>query len=227
MNKVVKNAIVKNAKISKFIVGIIFLSSFLQFAVAQGTRGTKIGFIDMEYILQNTNNYKQALTQSELKAQKWKQEIEEKETEINNLKDNLKTERVLLTNELIEEKEEEIAILEAELAEYRQKRFGPNGDFFIQKTVLVKPIQDQVFTIVQDIAEVRKYDFVFDKSSDLTMLFAAKRFDISDLVLRQINRAEKREELSKKQLEKLKEEEYKEDVEDANPALAARRKKLE
>ncbi len=194
---------------------------------AQAARGTKIGYIDMEYILEKTPNYQQAISQIEQKAQRWKKEIEEKETEIKKQKDNLKTEQILLTKELIDEKQEEIAILEAELYDYRQKRFGPNGDFFVQKAVLIKPIQDQVFTIVQDIAETRKYDFVFDKASDLTMLFAAKRFDISDLVVRQITRADKREQMSKKQLEQLQKEEYKEDIEDANPALAERRKMLE
>jgi Skp family chaperone for outer membrane proteins len=91
-----------------------------------------------------------------------------------NLKESLKTEKVLLTKELIEEREEEITFQEKELLDYQQKRFGPNGDLIIQKAVLVKPIQDQVFTAVQDIAEAKKYDFIFDKSSDLTMLFAAK-----------------------------------------------------
>lgn len=210
-------------KIGVFV--LVFIS--LQTLQAQAARGTKIGYIDMEYILEKTPNYQQAISQIEQKAQKWKQEIEEKEAEIKKLKENLKTEQILLTKELIDEKEEEIAILEAELYEYRQKRFGPNGDFFVQKAVLIKPIQDQVFTIVQDIAETRKYDFVFDKASDLTMLFAAKRFDISDLVVRQITRADKREQMSKKQLEQLQKEEYKEDIEDANPALAERRRMLE
>ena len=73
-------------------------------------------------------------------------EIEAKKTEINKLKDALKTERVLLTKELIEEREEEIAISESELLDYQEKRFGPKGDLIIQKSVLVKPIQDQIFT---------------------------------------------------------------------------------
>jgi hypothetical protein len=68
----------------------------------------------------------------------------------------------------------------------------------IQKRQLVQPIQDQVFNIVQEIAEAKKYDFIFDKSADIVMLFAAKRNDISDLVLRSINRAAKRKEATTK-----------------------------
>lgn len=193
---------------------------------AQG-RGTKIGFIDMEYILQNIPDYAEAKSQLEQKAQKWKQDIEAKKVEIAKLKDALKTEKALLTRELIEEREEEIAFQESELLDFQQKKFGPNGDLITQKAVLVKPIQDQVFTAVQDIAEAKKFDFVFDKSSDLTMLFAAKRHDISEQVIRTITRAERREQLTKKQLKDQEAKEYKEDLEDENPALAERRKALE
>ena len=181
----------------------------------------------MEYILQNVPDYTEAKNQLEQKAQKWKQEVSAKNNEINKLKESLKTERVLLTKELIEEREEEITFQENELMTFQQKRFGPDGDLIVQKAVLVKPIQDQVFTAVQDIAEQRKFDFVFDKSSDLTMIFAAKQFDISDMVVRRLTRSSKRSQLSKSELKEEAIKEYKEDVEDANSDQAIRKKILE
>lgn len=190
-------------------------------------KSTKIGYIDMEYILQNVSNYKEAQNQLEQKAQKWQQEIEEKKKEINKLSESLKTEKPLLTKELIEERETEIKFLEKELIEFQQNRFGANGALIQQKLVLTKPIQDQVFTTVQDIAEAKQFDFIFDKSSDLTMLFAAKRFDISDQVLRVLNRAEKREQLTKKQQKELEEKEKKEDALNENPGVLEREKALE
>lgn len=191
------------------------------------TRGVKIGYIDMEYILQNVPDYTEAKNQLEQKAQQWKQEIEAKKNDIAKLKDALKTERVLLTKELIEEREEEIRFQETELSDYQQKRFGPTGDLMTQKAVLVKPIQDQVFNAAQDIAEAGKFDFIFDKSSDLTMLFAAKRFDISDRVIRAITRASKRGQMSRKELKEEEAREAKEDMIDENPELAERQKKLD
>lgn len=204
----------------------IILALITTIVISAQTRGNKVGYIDMEYILQNVPNYTEAKTQLEQKAQKWKQEIEAKNLEIKKLTEALKAEKPLLTADLIEERETEIKFLETEKLDYQQKRFGPNGDLIIQKNGLVKPIQDQVFTAVQDIAEAKKYDFIFDKSSHLTILFAAKRFDVSDQVIRVLNRTEKREQLTKKQ---LKEEQLKEDYEDAldeNPELAAREKAL-
>ena len=205
---------------------LLFLLSLSTLAFSQG-RGIRIGYIDMNYILDKVPEYAESKNQLEQKAQKWKQEIEIKRNEINKLKESLKTERVLLTKELIEEREEEIAYQESQLLEYQEKRFGAKGDLITQQTLLVKPIQDQVFTAIQDIAEQRKYDFIFDKSSDLTMLFASQRFDISDQVVRLIGRAQNREKLSKKQLKEQENQEALEDMEDENPALADRRKALE
>ena len=205
----------------------LFLSLVIVQTINAQTRGTKVGYIDMEYILQNVPDYTEATIQLEQKAQKWKQENETKKVELNKIKEALKAEKALLTKELIDERETEITFLENEMLEYQQKRFGAKGDLMLQKSILAMPIQDQVFTAIQDIAVARKYDFIFDKSSDLTMLFADKRFDISEQVLRVLNRSEKREQLTKKQ---LKEEELKENREDAldeNPIVAERQKALD
>lgn len=160
--------------------------------MATAQRGVRIGYIDMEYILESVPEYREASIQLEGKVQRWKQDLEKSQREVDQMKLNLANERVLLTAELIEEREEDIKIKENEILEYQQNRFGPNGDLMIQRRQLVQPIQDQVFNIVQEIAESKKYDFIFDKSADVVMLFAAKRNDISDEVLRSIERAGRR-----------------------------------
>jgi Skp family chaperone for outer membrane proteins len=162
----------------------------------------------MEYILESVPEYREATVQLEGKVQRWKQDVEKRQMEIDQMKLNLANERVLLTKELITEREEDIHIKEDELLQYQQARFGPNGDLMIQRRQLVQPIQDQVFNIVQEVAENRKYDFIFDKSADVVMLFAAKRNDISDLVLRSIERAGRRvQALDKKEQREIEREE--------------------
>lgn len=205
----------------------LFLATLAINTIYSQVRGSKVGYIDMEYILENVSSYNEANTQLEEKAQKWKEEIEKKKLEITKIKEELNAEKALLTKGLIEERETEIKFLENEMLDYQQRRFGVNGDLMTQKALLVKPIQDQVFTAIQDIAEAKKYDFIFDKSSDLSLLFAAERFDISDQVLRVITRAEKREQLTKKQLAAENEKEKNEDTVDDNPAESARQTALE
>lgn len=210
-------------KIFLFVITIVATN----LSSAQSKAGVKIGYIDMDYILENVPDYKEAATQLEQKAQKWKQDIEVKKNDISKLKEGLKNEKALLTKELIEEREGEIKFLEAELLDYQQKRFGPRGDLAIQKELIIKPVQDQVFNAVQDIAEAKQYDFIFDKSSDMTMLFSAKRFDISDQIVRVITRAEKREELSNKKRKALEEKQEKQDEIADNPGLAERQRLLD
>lgn len=172
-----------------FIISFAFLCSSY---VATAQRGVRIGYIDMEYILESVPAYKEASIQLERKVQQWKQDIEKNQREVDQMKLDLANERVLLTQELIEEREEEIKIKEDEILDYQQTRFGPNGDLMIQRRQLVQPIQDQVFNIVQELGENKKYDFIFDRSADVVMLFVDKRHDLSDEVLRGIERAGRR-----------------------------------
>ena len=192
--------------VSKVLFSVLLIAANL--SVAHGQRGARMGYIDMEYILENVPEYQEAKNQLSSKVDRWKRELEKMLQEIEQLKLNLSNERILLTKELIEEQEEEIKILEDEMIAYQQNRFGPGGDLDVQRRQLVQPIQDQVFNLVQELAEAKKYDFIFDKSADVVMLFAAKRNDVSDQVLRSINRAAKREEaLSRKQGKKIEQEE--------------------
>ena len=204
---------------------VILLLVLVAFANANAqSKGVRIGYIDMEYILENVPNYIEAKNQLEQKAQTWKTELEGKKNEVTKLQESLKSERVLLTKELIAEREEEIAFQESELAAYQQKRFGPNGDLIVQKTLLVQPIQDQVFTAIEDIAEAKRFDFVFDKAASLTMLFADKRFNISDQVLRVINRSSKRSQMTKKQVKEEDAKDLKLEEEENNLGKTERQK---
>lgn len=189
---------------------LFLLFTFLCVSVSvEAQRGARIGYIDMEYILESVPEYQESATQLDGKVQRWKADIEKMNKEIDQMKLNLSNERVLLTTELIEEREEDIKIKVDEMLKYQQDRFGPNGDLDIQRRQLIQPIQDQVFNIVQEIAENKKYDYIMDRSTDPSILFAAKRNDISEMVLRQINRAAKREEATnrreKKEIEKREE----------------------
>ena len=178
-------------KVFLFLAGVFLMS--LQTLHAQ--RGIKVGYIDMDYILENVPEYQEASKQLAEKVNKWKEEIETRLSEIAEMKKQLDNERPLLTQELIEERIEEITFEENQILDYQQKRFGPGGDLAIQKRQLVQPVQDQVFNAVQEISTNKKYDFVMNKS-EVLMLYAADRHDISDQILRSITRSSKRQQVN-------------------------------
>ncbi|MDO6761012.1 OmpH family outer membrane protein [Tamlana sp. 2_MG-2023] len=205
-----------------FLLILIFTASSI---TSHAQRGVRIGYIDTEYILENVPEYQEASNQLNQKVEKWKNEIHEKLKAVEQKRKDLTTEKVLLTEELIHEREEDIDFEESEILDYQQKRFGPNGDLFIQKKQLMQPIQDQIFAAVQDIAEGKKYDFIFDKSSDATMLFSAKRYDLSEQILRSITRSAKRNQAQNRAQRRAAEEE--ELIPEINEELDAREQALE
>lgn len=210
----------KNIKVL-FLMTMIGLLSF----ISNAQRGVRIGYIDTEYILQNVPEYQEATSQLEAKVQQWKKEIEQRLIEVDTKKKQLNNESVLLTKELYDERLEDINAEELEILDYQQKRFGPNGDLMIQKKQLIQPIQDQIFAAVQDLAKSRSYDFIFDKSADVVMLYSAERFDISDEIIRAISRSAKRTQVQSKAERKALEEE--DVVPEINEELEARQQAIE
>ncbi len=172
-----------------------FVFLLLAGGILNAQRGVKIGYIDTEYILENLPEYSQVSNRLEEKAADWKREIEDRSRNIEQQKESLNSERILMTDEMIQEIEQEIIFQEEELSEFQLKRFGPRGDLIIQKQQLVQPIQDQIFNAIKELAKSRNYDFIFDKSADVVMLYSDKRYDVSDQILRTISRANNRKKL--------------------------------
>jgi Skp family chaperone for outer membrane proteins len=189
--------ILEMKKISSLILLLTLLCS--QLSLAQ--RGVRIGYIDMDVILEKVDEYKTANQLLDKKVESWKKEIELQKLQLKKLEDALNAEKALLTPNLIADREEEINDFAADIINMQTDKFGARGALIQQRAKLLKPIQDRVLGIVREIAKERKYDFIFDRSSDLVMLYSAKNYDISDLVLKKIN-AQKRIQDRKEQLKK-------------------------
>ena len=189
------------------VLFLLILGLLLNLNVSAQRNGARIAYIDTEYILQNIPEYQEASSQLASKVDKWKAEIDQRLGEVEQKRKDLSNEKALLTKELYEEREEDISYEEQEILDYQQKRFGPDGDLALQKKALMQPIQDQIFAAVHDLAEDRNYDFIFDKSADVVMLYSKERFDLSDQVVRIITRTSKREQATTRAEKKKAEEE--------------------
>ncbi len=173
--------------------------------IAGGTYAQKIqriAYIDMEYILENLPEYLEAQNTLNAKIAKWKKNLDVEARHIEVLKTDLANEKAILTKDIIEEKEEDILLKQEELRRLESLYFGPNGDMFLVRKQLVKPIQDQVYNAIQKIVKAKKYDFVFDKSSELILLYSNKKYDISEIVLASIDKTRKVADRLAKQQEK-------------------------
>ena len=174
-----------NCKLNFSLVYLI-LSTF-----CSAQKGVRIAYIDFNEIIEKIGDFKEATKNLEQKAENWNKEIEIKKMQLKSMEDQLNSEMFLLTSELIKDRQDELDIYSNEIFTLQNKYFGINGNYINQKNKLIKPIQDRVLSIVREIAIEKKFDFVFDRSSDLIMLYSQKNYDISELVLRKINNQEK------------------------------------
>jgi outer membrane protein len=143
----------------------------------------KYCYVDTQYILDNITEYKAAQQQLDQLSVNWQKEIETKYAFIDKLYKDFQAEQILLTDEMKRKRENEIVQKEKEVKEFQKQKFGYEGELFKKKQELVKPIQDKIYNAIKKMATDQSYAVVFDKSSDLIMLYANPKYDKSDDIL--------------------------------------------
>ncbi len=161
----------------KNIILIILLFAG-QWAVAQ-----KYAFVDSEYILRNVPAYEAANEQLTQLSEKWQKEVELRFEEIGQLYKNYQSENVFLSNEMKIKRENEIVEKEKQAKQLQQNYFGQDGELFKRRESLIKPIQDEIYNAIMDIASENNIAAVFDKASGMGIMYVDTKYDISDDVL--------------------------------------------
>lgn len=145
--------------------------------------GQRFGYVDTDYVLKSLPQYADAQSRLDMQATNWATEIQNHKDNLDVMLTEFQSEKILLTKEQIAEREKQIEDKRLLIKNLQEKRYGPEGDLLNTRRNLVKPIQDQIWNAVKTVAERRKYSFVFDKGSDLVMLYSDPKFDVSEEVL--------------------------------------------
>ena len=162
----------------KAILTIVILCSFTAYSVGQ-----RFVYVDTDYILAAIPEYKKAQKQLDDISNDWRSEIDKRYKEIDELYRAYQSEQVILPEATKQQKQKEIEEKEKAVKEYQKEKFGYEGELFKKKQELIKPIQDKIYNEIQKMATEKSYDFVFDKSSSLTMLYANTKMDKSDDII--------------------------------------------
>ncbi|MCC7051330.1 MAG: OmpH family outer membrane protein [Bacteroidia bacterium] len=159
--------------------------AFTALVLSVGTsKAQKFAYVDTEYILGQMPEYKSAQSQLDAASAQWQKEIEAKYADIDKLYKAFQAEQVLLSDEMKHKREDEIIQREKDAKDFQKSKFGVDGELFKKRQELVKPLQDKVYNAVKEIAGTQQYAVIFDKSSDLTMIYTNPKFDKSDEVLK-------------------------------------------
>ena len=162
----------------KFIISLCLLAG-----ISFGMNAQKFAMVDMEYIMKNIPSYETANDQLNQISKKWQSEVDAQMQEVQKMYKNYQTELVFLSEDMKVKREDEIVAKEKAVQELKRGYFGPEGELFKKRQSLMKPIQDEVYTAIQEISKERDLELVFDKSSAMSVIFTSPKIDISDLVL--------------------------------------------
>ena len=145
-----------------------------------------IAYIDMAYILKNLPQYEQANEQLTMLSKRWQKEVDAAAQEARVMTTNYQTEQIFLSEAMRREREQEIVKKEQEVLELKRKYFGQEGELYKKREALIKPIQDEIYNAIQDLANEKRIDIVKDLSADPALIYMSSKLDISDQVLQKL-----------------------------------------
>ncbi|GAB1441237.1 OmpH family outer membrane protein [Ignavibacteriales bacterium] len=143
----------------------------------------KIGYVDSDAIMKNLTDAEDAKRQLDALIVEWQNEISKMESDIKFKKDDFEKRKLILTDQMRSDIDAEIKQLEKDMEAYRTKKFGTGGELFVKQDEVMKPVQNKVFTAIQQVAKDEDLDFVLDRSGAVMILFAKDKYDITAKVL--------------------------------------------
>lgn len=163
----------------------IILSLFIIFS-SIGFAQLKIGYIDSDAIMDQLPDVQDIRQRLDALIQEWQAELNNLEREWKSNYDDYEKRKLIMSDQSRIEKEQQLVQLENRITEFRDKKFGANGELFQKQDELMKPVQNKIFNAIKEVAMEEDLDFVFDRSGDIMILFAKDKYDISAKVLNKL-----------------------------------------
>ena len=161
----------------------IIVTTIFAFVMSFGAFAQRFAYVDSDYILKHVPEYNAAQKQLDALSAQWQKQVDERFSDIEKMYKAYQSDQVLLTEEMRKRRENEIIEREKEAKEFQRVKFGFEGELFQQRSRLIKPIQDKVAKAVQAVADAQQLDMIFDKNSEIMLLYASPRLDKSNDVV--------------------------------------------
>jgi outer membrane protein len=168
-----------------FMKRVILLVCFTLFAFT-ASYAQRFAYVDSDYILKHMPEYASAQKQLSSLSDQWQKEVDNRFGEIDRLYKAFQADQVLMTPDMKKRREAEVVDKERAAKDFQRQKFGPDGELATKSTSIIKPIQDRVSKAIQAVAESENIDMIFDKNSEVIMLYANPRYDKSDVVIKRL-----------------------------------------
>jgi len=161
----------------KIVLLLVFIFSYTGFSQI------KIGYIDSDSIMDQLPDVQDVRQRLDALIQEWQAELNKLEKDWKSKYDDYEKRKLIMSDQTRIETEQQLVQLENKITEFRDKKFGANGELFQKQDELMKPVQNKIFNAIKEVAQEEDLDFVFDRSGDIMILYAKDKYDISAKVL--------------------------------------------
>lgn len=162
-------------KINSLAIGILLSFIFTGLAFTQ----TKVGYIDSKKIIDNMQEAKDAKQKLDNLVSDWQKELGQLQDSLKKIKDDFDKKKLILSDQMKAQVEKEIKDLETSITSFKTQKFGEGGEYFQKQTEFMKPVQDRIFKAIETVAKKEDYDYVFDRNSDILLLFVNEKYDLT------------------------------------------------
>lgn len=171
----------------KALISILFIAVTLSVFVMQDVYSqTKVGYIDSKKILESMQESRDAKLRLDNLITQWQGELNVLQDSLKNMKEDFEKKKLILTDQLKKDTELKIAELETGVSNFKIQKFGENGEYFQKQTEFMKPVQDRIFKAIEVVAKDGGFDYVFDRSSDILLLYVNENYDLTAKVIKEI-----------------------------------------
>ncbi|MFI5250835.1 MAG: OmpH family outer membrane protein [Bacteroidota bacterium] len=173
----------KNNVIFTILVVLAFL-----FGASYASAQNKIAWINSSAIMDKLPEAQDAQHSIDNLVADWQAEMAKMQNTWQKKYEEYDKKKLILTEQLRAEAEKELQDLDKKIADYRNTKFGQNGELFQKQNELMKPIQNKIFKVLQDIATEDNWDYIFDKSSETLLMYSKDKYDLTDKVLERMTK---------------------------------------
>lgn len=165
---------------------MLMLGCALFLGIVPAMAQMKIGHVSSEAIMKQLPDAQDAQKQLDALTASWQDELNKMQDDWKKKYDEYDKKKLIMTDQRRADAEKELRDLDQKMSDFRNKKFGQNGELFAKQNELMKPVQDRVFKAIQDVAVEEGYDYVFDKSGEILLMYANPKYDITDKVLEKL-----------------------------------------
>lgn len=140
---------------------------------------TKVGYIDSKKIVDNMQEAKDVKQKLDNLVQEWQKQLTDLQDSLKRTKDDFEKKKLILSEQLKQQYEKTIKDIETNVSSFKVQKFGDGGEYFQKQIEFMKPVQDRIFKAIETVAKKDDYDYIFDRNSDLLLLYVNEKYDVT------------------------------------------------